>query len=311
MTAVYIICGIIAFLILSFIAVSFAVFIKSYYNGKRTDVTYSVLTGKDYDPYHDQMLDLIKTAAKIPFEEIEIKSFDNKKLYGRLYLQDPEAPFHIQFNGYRGNGLRDFSGGLQLALQSGANVILTDQRAHGKSEGSIITFGVKERKDVQSWVNYVSEKYGKDTPVYLDGISMGAATVLMSSDLPFSANVRGIIADCPYSSPLGIVSLVAGRLYNTGRFLDPCIIAGAFIFGHFNILSSSALKSVKATEIPVLIIHGTGDNFVPLQMSRDIRAANPDKVTLVEVEGAPHGLSYLKDKEKYKKALYDFTDATK
>ena len=298
-------------LVLSFLAVSFAVYIKAYYNGGRVDVTYNVLSGKDYDPYHDEMLDIIKTAVQIPYEEIETTSYDGKKLYGRLYLKDPHAPFHIQFNGYRGNGLRDFSGGLQLALQSGANVILTDQRAHGKSGGSIITFGVKERKDVQSWVDYVCKKYGKDTPIYLDGISMGAATVLMSSDLPLSDNVRGIIADCPYSTPFGIVSLVARRNFRIGRILDPCITVSALIFGHFNIFSSSALKSVKATKIPILIIHGTGDNFVPLQMSRDIRDANPDKVTLVEVDGAPHGLSYIKDKEKYKKTFYDFIESTK
>ena len=308
MIFVYISCGIIAFLIISFIAVSFAVFIKSYYNGNRKDVTYKVLSGKEYDPFHDQMLDVIKTAVKIPYEEISIISYDNKKLYGRLYLKDPKAPFHIQFNGYRGNGLRDFSGGLQLALQSGGNVILTDQRAHGKSDGSIITFGVKERKDVQSWVKYVSETYG-DVPVYLEGISMGAATVLMSADLPMP-NVKGIVADCPYSSPFGIVSLVAKRLFNSGKFLDPCIIVSAFIFGHFNILSSSALKSVKATKIPILIIHGNADNFVPLQMSRDIRDANPEKVKLVEIEGAPHGLSYLTDTETYKKVLYDFINST-
>ncbi|MBQ7699153.1 MAG: alpha/beta fold hydrolase [Clostridia bacterium] len=309
MVFVYILCGIIAFLLISFLAVSFAVFIKSYYNGNRKDVTYKVLRGKEYDSYRDQMLDVIKTAAKIPFEEINTRSYDGKKLYGRLYLKDPTAPFHIQFNGYRGNGLRDFSGGLQLALQSGGNVILTDQRGHGRSDGSIITFGVKERKDVQSWVNYVSENYG-DVPVYLEGISMGAATVLMSSDLPMP-NVRGIVADCPYSSPFGIVSLVAKRMFNVGRLLDPCIVFSAFVFAHFNIMSSSALKSVKATKIPILIIHGNADNFVPLYMSRDIRDANPDKVTLVEIEGAPHGLSYLVDTETYKKVFLDFCASTK
>ncbi len=306
MIFVYILIG----LAVSFLIVSVVVFFTAFYNGKRKDVTYDVLTGKDYDPYHDQMLDLIKTAVKIPFEEIQIRSYDKKNLYGRLYLNDPKAPFHIQFNGYKGNGARDFSGGLQLALQSGANVILTDQRSHGKSEGNIITFGVKERKDVLSWVNYVCEKYGKDTPVYLDGVSMGAATVLMSSDLPLPENVAGIIADCPYSSPFGIVSLVASRMTRAGRLLDPCIIFSAFVFGRFNIFSSSAVKSVKSAKIPILIIHGTGDNFVPVEMSRAIRDANPEKVTLVEVEGAPHGLSYMKDTEKYKKAFYDFISKT-
>lgn len=305
MIFVYILTG----LAVTFLSVSFAVYIKAFYNGRRKDVTYKVLRGKEYDSYRDEMLGIIKTAAKIPFEEISVKAYDGKNLYGRLFLKDPKAPFHIQFNGYRGNGLRDFSGGLQLALESGGNVILTDQRSHGKSDGITITFGVKERKDVQRWVNYVREKYG-DVPVYLEGISMGAATVLMSSDLSMP-NVKGIIADCPYSSPFGIVSLVASRTFKVGRFLDPCIIVSALIFGHFNIFSSSALRSVKETDIPILIIHGNADKFVPLEMSRAVRAANPDRVTLVEVEGAPHGLSYIVDKETYKKAFFDFIDQTK
>lgn len=305
MIALYIICGVAALLAVIFITAAVFVFYKAFYNGNRKDVTYKVLSGPDYDPFHDQMLDVIKAGVKIPYEEIFTDSYDNKKLYGRLYLRDPKAPFFIQFNGYRGNGLRDFSGGLQLALESGGNVILTDQRSHGKSTGNIITFGVKERRDVLSWVRYVCGRYG-DVPVFLEGISMGAATVLMASDLPLPGNVRGIIADCPYSSPLGIVSKVANDMFRLGRIMDPVIITSAFLFGHFRITSSSALKSVKKTNIPILIIHGNADHFVPLEMSRAIRDANPDKVTLVEIEGAPHGLSYIKDNETYKKVLFDF-----
>lgn len=301
MIIIYILCT----LLIIFLAVSFAVYMKAFYNGKRSDVTYKVLSGPDYDPYHDQMIDVIKTASKLPFEEITIKSYDGKKLYGRLYLKDPKAPFHIQFNGYRGNGLRDFSGGLQIAVNSGGNVILTDQRAHGKSDGSTITFGIKERKDVLSWAQYVCDKYG-NVPIFLEGISMGAATVLMSSDLPLPDNVKGIIADCPYSNPFDIISYVSRKRFGVGRLLDPFIFTGALIFGRFNVFSASPLKAVKSAKVPVLIIHGTTDTYVPIEMSRAVRDANPDKITLIEVDDAPHGLSYIKDKEKYEKAVSDF-----
>ncbi|MBO4423040.1 MAG: alpha/beta fold hydrolase [Clostridia bacterium] len=287
------------------LAFSAAYYFKAFYNGRRKDVTFDVLTGPAYDPYRDEMLDLIRTAVKIPYEEIYIKACDGKRLYGRLYMRDPSAPFHIQFNGYRGNGLRDFSGGLQLALKSGGNVILTDQRSHGKSDGVTVSFGVRERKDVLRWANYVRDNYGP-VPIYLEGISMGAATVLMASDLPLPDTVCGIVADCPYSSPFGIVRKVSRDVLKIDTVTCPFIFAGALLFGHFNILSSSALKSVKEAKVPILLIHGTADDFVPIEMSRSIRDENPGKVTLVEIEGAPHGLSYLKNTPEYEKTLTDF-----
>ena len=292
------------------LAFSLAYYFTAFYNGKRFDITYNVLTGPDYDPYHDEMVSLIDAALTIPYEEISITSYDGKRLFGRLYLRDPSAPFFIQFNGYRGNGIRDFSGGLQLALQKGGNVILTDQRSHGRSEGTTITFGIRERKDVLSWVNYVCKTYGNDVPIYLEGISMGAATVLMASDLPLPENVKGILADCPYSSPIDIIRKVSKDLLKLSYIPYPFIILSAFLFGRFNILSSSAVEAVKHTKVPILIIHGTGDNFVPIEMSRRIRDANPDMVTLKEIEGAPHGLSYLKDRAQYKQSLDSFIDKT-
>ena len=77
--------------------------------------------------------------------------------------------------------------------------MMIDQRAHGKSEGRTMTFGVFERFDVLSWIDYTVERVGKKTRIVLAGISMGAATVLMASNLNLPPNVKGIMADCPYS----------------------------------------------------------------------------------------------------------------
>ena len=295
----------------AFLAAAATVYYAVFYNGNRTDVTYKVLTGEDYDPYHEQMLALIRTAVTIPFEPVRVRSFDGRELVGKLYRQDPKAPVHIAFNGYKGNGIRDFSGGMQLSLSRGDNVLLVDQRAHGDSQGRTISFGVQERWDVPVWIERVRQIFGTDVPIYLEGVSMGAATVLMASNLPLSGNVRGIIADCPYSAPIDILKRVAGeRLPYAAPFFTPLFVTAAWLFGHFRLFATSAVKAVAETDIPILIIHGTGDHYVPVDMSRRIRDAHPDLVTLVEVEGAPHGLSCLKDGETYRAAVDAFMART-
>ena len=293
-----------------FTAVSYAVYRKGFYNRNINDVTHDVLKGPDYDPYRDRMTALINDAVKIPFSGVSIVSYDGLRLYGRIYFTSSGAPFHIQFNGYKGNGIRDFSGGLQLALKTGGNVLLVDQRAHGGSDGHTITFGIRERRDVISWIDYINKTYDAETDIYIEGVSMGAASVLMASELPLPGNVRGIIADCPYSSPFAIVSRTADRMLRVRYVSYPFIILGSFIFGRFRIFSSSAVKAVKKSPVPILIIHGKSDSFVPVEMSREIRDSAPDIVTLTEIDGAPHGLSYLEDTEKYEKAFRSFIENT-
>ncbi len=292
------------------LGVAFYIYRRGFYNPNKTDVTRRVLSGPDYDPYHDKMVSTIESALKIPFEEVYTQSYDKKRLYGRLYIQDEKKPFHIQFNGYKGNGVRDFSGGMQLALSTGGNVLLVDQRCHGRSDGHNITFGVKERRDVVTWIDYIRNRFG-DVKVYLEGVSMGAATVLMAADLGIEEkNVRGIIADCPFSSPFGIVSTVADRELKIKYITYAFIFVAALVFGHFNIFASSALKAVKNSKIPVLLIHGTADKYVPFEMSEAGYEANKNAGTLVPVEGAPHGLSYIKDEKTYKEAFEEFLKRT-
>ena len=301
--------ALIVFLVLTALTLllSLVFYFGAFYNPNRRDVTHDVLTAEDCAPFRGEMSKLISAAAAIvPSQEVYISSFDRKKLYGRVYFRHEGAPFHIQFNGYKGNGVRDFAGGLPLALKSGGNVLLVDQRAHGHSSGHTVTFGIKERRDVLSWIDYVNRTYGKDTPIFLEGVSMGAATVLMASGLDLPENVRGIVADCPYSSPFEIVNGVAEKILRTRYVWRPFVFLAALLYGRFNLCAASPLEAVKKTKVPVLLIHGTADRYVPCEMSRRIFAANEKMITFVEVEGAPHGLSALKDPGLYERSLEDF-----
>ncbi|MBQ2094942.1 MAG: alpha/beta fold hydrolase, partial [Firmicutes bacterium] len=145
------------------------------------------------------------------YEKVSITSFDGLKLIGRYYEVAPGAPLCICVHGYRGTPARDFSGGAPMLMEMGYNVLMPEQRGTGESEGHTITFGIRESKDVRSWVDYAVRRFGSDTKICLVGISMGGTSVLMSAAEDLPANVKGIAADCPFDSPVRIIRDVAKK----------------------------------------------------------------------------------------------------
>lgn len=262
--------------------------------------------GEQYEPRHPNIKQSIDTMRAVPFEEVYITAFDGKRLFARYYHTKDNAPVQIQFHGYKSNAYLDFCGGHFLARKVEHNVLVVDQRSHGKSDGHTITFGIKERRDVLSWIEYVLERFGKDTSIILCGLSMGAATVLMSTDLDLPENVKGIIADCPYSSPKAIIQKVGKDMHFPPNLLYPFVKLGAFLFGHFNVDESSAVTAVAGTRIPILLFHGDDDRFVPCDMSKEIEAACASDITLVLIPEAGHGLSYLVEPQRYEEATIQF-----
>jgi len=258
---------------------------------------------EQYAPYGRMLRENVRRLDAVPYESVEITSFDGLRLRGRFYDAGKSAPVAILFHGYRSTALRDASGGAPYCLKNGFSVLLVDQRSHGLSDGRTITFGVKERRDCLKWIEYINERTGAEAPVLLMGVSMGAATVLMAADLELPDNVRCIMADCPYSSPEEIICRVAGKMGLPAGMLKPFIRASARIFGGFALNESTAVRAVRNCRIPVLLIHGDDDRFVPCDMSRRIHAANPEMITLVEIPSAGHGIAYYVDTEAYEKAV--------
>ena len=275
----------------------------------RKENHYALPKGEQYQKERQRMLSLIREMDEIPYEAVTISAHDGTKLAARYYHVRDGAPLQIQFHGYRGDALRDFCGGNKLARESGQNTLVVDQRAHGKSGGSAIAFGILERLDCLSWVEYAIRRFGSDTPIFLSGVSMGAATVLMASGLNLPGNVAGIIADCPYSSPEAIIRKVCREdMRLSPALVMPFIRLGARLFGHFDLRKASPLEAVQHTETPILLLHGEDDRFVPCEMSREIfDACSSDKVRRT-FPGAGHGLSYIVDTDGYRQTIAQFTE---
>ena len=202
----------------------------------------------------------------------------------------------------------DFAGGDLIFKTLKCNTLLVDQRAHGQSGGTSISFGIKERHDCLAWVEYAKERFG-DIPIFLVGISMGGATVLMASDLGLPKSVKGIIADCPYSSPKEIICRVCkAELKLVPWIIYPFIKLSAILFGGFNLSRASATKSVSQTNIPILLIHGEGDSFVPSQMSDKIYESCVSEKYICKIPEAGHGMAFLYDMSTYENTVKSFIE---
>ena len=259
----------------------------------------------DYQGMRPKSIDLINEMLSLPYEDIYMKSRDGLKLHAYFYKNESSNHFVIMFNGYRGTPRRDFSGGAQEAINLGKNVLLCDQRAHGKSEGHSITFGRKEQYDVVDWIKFAKEKWGKSIKITIVGISMGGATVLMASDkIDSSINV---IADCPYSVEKDVIKHSMVKLGYPSKLFWPLAYLSCIIFGHAS-LKDDARVSVSNSKSKILIIHGTRDTIVPIEMSERVLEGNEDHVHYEKFEGVEHALSYLRDSERYRKIIKNFIE---
>lgn len=295
-------------LLVAFFVVIFYVYRVAFYSRKKGQSDpYAIPYGDQYDPHKSEMLELIDKIVERECEDVYTTSFDGLKLHGRYYHVQDDAPVNIGFHGYRATALRDFCVGANESLKRGHNLLLIDQRGQGKSEGHTITMGVKEHKDVLSWVEYINSRFGTDTKIVLYGVSMGAASVVMSTALDLPENVKGVIADCPYSSPKDILLDVCKKDMSINpKLAYPFIYLAARVLGGFDINEIDCKRAVKNSKIPVLILHGEDDRYVPCYMSEEIYSANVSKVSRHTFKDAGHGISFFSDKERYRKITEEF-----
>lgn len=239
-------------------------------------------------------------------QRITIPASDGTPLVG-LYLEH-EKPLGtiILVHGFRSNPYYDFSCAFKFYYEQGYSLLAVFQRAHGESGGNYITFGVKERYDCRDWASYIADRFGPKHDIFISGVSMGASTVMMSAGLKLPQSVRGLIADCGYTSPYEeFCEVLKRRRIPLHPFME---IAQLFarIFAGFDFKACSTLDAMRGTALPVLFVHGEADHFVPARFSSENHEVCSGEKELLLVPGAGHGCSYLVDKPRCQAALSAF-----
>ena len=305
----YPIIGTIVFLSILVLVFSYVCYRLVFYKTKKKTLgpdEYEIPEGEEYETYREEIVASIKNGRSMKHEDVSIKSFDGLTLRGRYYECQPGAILEILFHGYRGNSERDLSAGVERCFALGRNALIVDHRASGRSEGKTITFGILERRDCLAWADFAVQKFGKDVKIILTGISMGAATVMMTVGEKLPENVIGALADCGYSSSKEIIKKVMRDMKLPAELIYPFVKLGAKLFGKFDLEETSPMEGILRAKVPVIFIHGESDGFVPCDMSRSLYEACVSQKKILTVPGAGHGTAYLKDGEAYLKALRDF-----
>lgn len=241
-------------------------------------------------------------------DTVEITAWDGIKLVGHWRLCKNPKRIIIAMHGWRSSWAKDFGLIADFFHNNDCHVLYAEQRGQNNSGGEYMGFGLTERYDCLEWVNWVgTQEYG-DLPVYLCGVSMGASTVLMASGFELPSNVHGIIDDCGYTSPHAIWKHVVEnnlRLYydNMMSSIADVMCREKIQVGSKDYSCQDALTKCK---VPVLFIHGTDDDFVPVEMTYENYKACVSQKRLLIIPGAGHGMSYVIDKKWYEQTVKQF-----
>lgn len=247
---------------------------------------------------------------------VYITSRDGLKLQGHYipaegeYKDNPKG-IYLQVHGYRSHPLCDFPGCVMDMHNDGYGLFQIDNRALGGSEGTYITFGILERYDTVDWCRYLEKRF-PGVPVLLDGVSMGGATVMLAAGEDLPDTVRGIIADCGYTSPAAICKKVLKQWFHLPPFpiyyaavLWIRILAGVWFTlpgksDRNRYRTGDAALALEKNRRPILIAHGQGDTFVPHWMSVENHShCDPANSVFISVPDAEHGMAWLEDRAHY------------
>lgn len=238
--------------------------------------------------------------------EVSVTARDGVVLKGDFYSAPNARATLIFFHGYRGSAAY-FCFCLRFFHSRGFNILLPDQRAHGRSGGKYTCFGIKERFDCLDWINLATTQLAVGLPVVLDGISMGATTVLLATELDLDEQVKAVIADCGFSSAWEQGKYTLRHVMHLPVFPTMNLI-DLFVrmFAKCKLRACNTLDAMRKNQtIPIFFATGTNDRVVPRHMTeQNYQACNAPKILLLTE--ASHGLSFLAAKNEYEKQLESF-----
>lgn len=265
------------------------------------------MAGTDWDRYIPHIRECKAKLAEFPHEDMYITSEDGLKLHATYFPCEGSKKVVVCFHGYTSEGLNDYSTLAIFYKNHGYNLLIVDERSHGKSEGKYIGFGCLDRHDAKLWINKAIELVGEDCKILLHGDSMGGSTVLMTTGLELPPQVKAAVSDCAFTSAWNVFSSVLKNMYHLPEF--PLLqISNVMIKRRagYRLNECDAREEVAKAKIPILFMHGDADSFVPCSMVHELYEACTTEKKLVIIEGAGHVESCYRDAELYEGSIEEF-----
>ncbi|MBQ4207195.1 MAG: alpha/beta hydrolase [Clostridia bacterium] len=197
------------------------------------------------------------------------------------------------------NCKREMSSYAMQYYRRGYNVLIPDLHGHGDSESKYVSMGWLDRLDITDWIRSLVSENPK-AKIVLHGVSMGAATTMMTTGEDLPDNVILAVEDCGFTSVYDIFEDQCIRKYH----LPPKLVMPAAgivnrVLNGFSFKKASAVEQLKKSKTPTLFIHGDKDDFVLFEnLDKVYNACAAPKEKHV-IHGAEHAVSALWYPEEY------------
>lgn len=258
---------------------------------------------KNRNDAYKEDIEYLNSIDNLKREPITFTMSDSYIINGDISLNGNSNKFIILCHGFSWNreGMLKYA---QIFYKLGYSILLYDHRSHGDNIHNDVTMGYKEKEDLHEIILSLYNKYGNDIEISLFGESMGAATVLL--ELEYNDKISFAVCDCPYCDLNELFEYKCKQL-----FLPKCILKLSTKINKkyhgYKFKDISPLNSSKDSKVPLLLITGNKDDFIPKEHSQKIY--NAKKFGYKEIHyfnGAKHARSYKKDPVLYEQLVINF-----
>ncbi|MBQ6131137.1 MAG: alpha/beta hydrolase [Selenomonadaceae bacterium] len=241
-----------------------------------------------------------------PAEDWTLESFDGLTLHAKKFSPAENSNrWAILVHGYGRDGTFAYDYAEEY-LKRGWNVLVPDLRAAGLSQGEFITMGALESRDIFDWAG----KLPPDAKIILHGVSMGAATVMMTAALE-PKNLCAVVEDCGYTSAYEMFSAQLEKIFGLPEYpAMPCADIVCKLKTGVKISDAAPIAVVDKITVPILFIHGDQDGLVPFEMLDKLfdKAVAPKEKFVVE--GAGHADAKRKNPAVYFDKVFAFLEGS-
>ena len=238
--------------------------------------------------------------------KLMLTSDDDLHLKGYIYEQ-PKVTNNWIFavHGYTGSA-RQMTRWNRQFYESGYNIFSPDLRGHGESEGNYYGMGWLDLPDLLHWLDQLISLY-PDANITLYGVSMGGSSVLNMAGENLPPQVKNVVSDSAFTSVQSIFETQLHSLFNLPSFpiMNAANTVSKLRIG-LDFKEASTIKQAKKITLPVFLIHGADDTFVPVENVYKLANAISSKSDVWVVEGANHADAVKLSPDLYKDKVMQF-----
>jgi uncharacterized protein len=234
---------------------------------------------------------------------ITFKMKDGYLIHGDYDLVSSSHKFCLLLHGHQTSreGARRYA---LIFKELGYSTIVYDERGHGDNVRCNVSMGYHESQDLEEIIDQIYSKFGKDIDLGVQGVSMGAATILLSTK--FQQKVSYIVSDCAFSSLKGVIKGIIKSKHLPSFPLLQLINLNLSLFAHFSFKDTDVLKAISHNKIPTLFIHGEADSYVNVSNVKALYKADTGYKEVYTFPNAAHASSITVDRARYKELIATF-----